>query len=319
MKLLDDARYERVCRDAGTVGVLMGGRSAEREVSLKSGAAVTAALRSAGISAEAIDWNGTLDGQLLDSDYARYFIALHGRGGEDGQVQAVLDLLGKPYTGTRVLGCALSMDKYRTKLAWLGAGLPTPPFVKLERGWRPGQLVDTLGLPLMIKPAREGSSFGVSKVGTADELPAAVAEAERYDSLVIAERCIVGGEYTLAIVAGQALPLIKLETPHDFYDYAAKYLVDTTRYLCPCGLDRAAEQAAAELGLAAFASVAGHGWGRVDFMRDADGQNWLIELNTVPGMTDHSLVPMAAREAGMSFEELVVTILASSFEVAGTS
>ncbi len=316
MKLRDTASFARVCREAGRVGVLMGGSSAEREVSLKSGAAVTAALHEAGISAESIDWNGSLDSQLTNGDFDRYFIALHGRGGEDGQVQAVLDLLGKPYTGTRVLGCALSMDKYRSKLAWLGAGLPTPPFVKIERGWHPGAVVDALGLPLMIKPAREGSSLGVSKVDAADELAAAVAEAERYDSLVIAERCIIGGEYTLSIVAGQALPVIKLETPHAFYDYAAKYLVDTTRYLCPCGLDAQAERAAADLGLEAFTTLAGYGWGRVDFMRDSAGQNWLIELNTVPGMTDHSLVPMAAREAGMSFPELVVTILASSFEEA---
>lgn len=319
MKLLTDAEFERVRREAGKVGVLMGGLSAEREVSLRSGAAVTAALRQAGIAATAIDWNGRLDSQLLEDDCDRYFIALHGRGGEDGQVQAVLDLLGKPYTGTRVLGCALSMDKYRTKLAWLGAGLPTPPYVRLAPGWRAGAVADELGLPLMVKPAREGSSLGVSKVTAVDELPAAVATASSFDPLVLAERCIVGGEYTLSIVAGHALPIIKLETPHAFYDYAAKYLVDTTRYLCPCGLSVDEERAAATLGLAAFAAVGGHGWGRVDFMRDAAGCNWLIEINTVPGMTDHSLVPMAAQAAGLSFAELVVTILASSFAEGGNA
>lgn len=310
---VDRARLTRIARAAGRVGVLMGGRSAEREVSLKSGQAVLAALVAAGVEAVAVDWNGGLDLQLLERRFDRVFIALHGRGGEDGEVQALLELLGLPYTGSRMLGCALAMDKYRSKLAWLGAALPTPPYLLVEADARPGALADALGLPLMVKPAREGSSLGVSKVTTVDELPAALAHARGYDELVIAERCIVGGEYTLAIVDGRALPVIKLETPHAFYDYAAKYLVDSTRYLCPCGLDAAAEQAAAELGLAAFAALGGHGWGRVDFMRDLDGRNWLIELNTVPGMTDHSLVPMAARAAGISFGELVLAILGSSF------
>jgi D-alanine-D-alanine ligase len=305
--------FDWVRRDAGRVGVLMGGSAAERDISLRSGRAVTAALVNGGIDATAIDWGGRLDRQLLDYDYDRYFIALHGRGGEDGQIQAALDLLGKPYTGTRVLGCALAMDKYRTKLAWSGAGLPTPPCVVVTHDWDAKTLLDVIGLPLMIKPAREGSSIGISKVTRADQLSEAVALARSYDELVIAERYIDGDEYTLSIAAGQALPIIKLETPHEFYDYAAKYSADSTRYLCPCGLDLADEQAAAALALHAFNVSAGHGWGRIDFMRDRAGRNWLIELNTVPGMTDHSLVPMAARQAGFSFEDLVLMILASSF------
>lgn len=297
---------------AGRVGVLMGGRSGERAVSLNSGMAVTAALQSAGVDASALDWDGTLAHLLECHRYARYFIALHGRGGEDGQVQAALELMSVPYTGTGVAGCAIAMDKYRAKLAWLGAGLPTPPFVLIDDTTSAAAVVAALGLPLIVKPAREGSSLGVSKVKGAADFAAAVAAARAYDELVLAERWIDGAEYTLAIVAGQTLPIIGLETPHEIYDYAAKYLVDTTSYICPCGLDAAAEAAAAELGLRAFQVLDGRGWGRVDFMRDSAGFNWLIELNTVPGMTDHSLVPMAARAAGWSFEQLTLAILASS-------
>ena len=304
--------FDAMVRAAGRVGVLMGGRSGEREVSLKSGTAVTAALRNAGIDATALDWAGTLESLLAFKGYDRYFIALHGRGGEDGQVQAALDLLGVPYTGTGVAGCAIAMDKYRTKLAWLGAGLPTPPYKVVDANTDVQSVIAELGLPFIIKPGREGSSLGVAKVSLADDFGSAVKAALAYDELVIAERYIKGGEYTLSIVAGQTLPMIRLETPHEIYDYAAKDLVDTTSYICPCGLSAADEAAAAALGLRAFEALDGSGWGRVDFMRDAQGRMWLIELNTVPGMTDHSLVPMAARQDGWTFEQLVVTILASS-------
>jgi len=303
---------ERVLATAGRVGVLMGGAAAEREISLRSGTAVTAALRAAGVDAAAIDWNGRLDPAFLALDFDRYFIALHGRGGEDGQIQAALDLLGRPYTGTGVLGCALAMDKSRAKLTWQGAGLPTPAFELVDERCDAEAVLARLGSPLFVKPAREGSSIGVSKVDNGEALRAAVLSARRYDRTVLAEQGIVGGEYTLSIVDGAALPLIKLETPREFYDYEAKYLADDTRYLCPCGLPAAEEQRAADLGLRAFAALDGRGWGRVDFMRDAAGEFWLIELNTVPGMTDHSLVPMAARAAGWSFADLVLAILAES-------
>jgi len=312
MSAPDRRQVEHMVDVAGRVGVLMGGRSGEREVSLKSGAAVTAALRSAGIDATALDWAGTLESLLAFKGFDRYFIALHGRGGEDGQIQAALDLLGVPYTGTGVAGCAIAMDKYRTKLAWLGAGLPTPEFRLVDAQTDVQSVIAALGLPFFVKPGREGSSLGVSKVTLADDFGTAVTAALAYDDLVLAERYIAGGEYTLSIVDGQALPMIRLETPHEFYDYSAKYLVDTTSYICPCGMSAADEAAAAALGLQAFEALDGRGWGRVDFMRDAQGRMWLIELNTVPGMTDHSLVPMAARQDGWSFEELVVAILQSS-------
>lgn len=298
---------------AGRVGVLMGGASAEREISLKSGKAVLAALQSAGVNAEGVDWDGKLDTARDWRAYDRYFVALHGRGGEDGQIQCVLAMLGIPFTGSRMLGCALAMDKVRTKLVWAGAGLPTPPFELVGAEARAGEVIARLGLPLMVKPAREGSSFGVSRVASEADFDAAVRAAREFDDIVLAERYIEGGEYTLSIVASTAFPLIKLETPREFYDYEAKYVADDTQYLCPCGLDDPAEREAAALGLRAFEVLDAHGWGRVDFMRDEQGRNWLIELNTVPGMTDHSLVPMAARHAGMSFEELVLSILASSF------
>ena len=310
--LINAARREAVVRTAGRVGVLMGGASAEREISLRSGNAVTAALCAAGVDAHAFDWRGALDTELLEASFDRYFIALHGRGGEDGQLQAVLDLIGKPYTGSGVLGCALAMDKSRAKLAWLGAGLATPPFEIVGGRADVDAMLARLGLPLFVKPAREGSSIGVSRVEDGAALAAAIELARRYDETVIVEQAIEGGEYTLSIVDGHALPVIRLETTRAFYDYQAKYVDDDTRYLCPCGLSPAAEAELAGIGMRAFTVLGARGWGRVDFMRDTAGCNWLIELNTVPGMTDHSLVPMAARAAGYSFEDLVVAILAAS-------
>ena len=312
MSALDADRRRRTIARAGRVGVLMGGVSAEREISLRSGAAVLAALRQAGIEAHGLDWNGRLDSALLESGFDRFFIALHGRGGEDGQLQAVLDLIGKPYTGSGVLGCALAMDKSRAKLTWLGAALPTPPFEMVDAGADTEAVLARLGTPVFVKPAREGSSIGISKVDNGEALAAAIAAARAYDESVIVERAVSGGEYTLSIVDGEAFPAIKLETSREFYDFQAKYVDDDTRYLCPCGLSTDAEAELAAIGLRAFEVLGARGWGRVDFMRDEAGNNWLIELNTVPGMTDHSLVPMAARAAGMSFEDLVIAILAAS-------
>lgn len=296
----------------GKVAVLMGGLSAERAVSLKTGKAVYDALKRKGVDAHAIDTGHDVLQVLVAGSYTRVFIALHGRGGEDGVLQGALETLGIPYTGSRVLGSALSMDKLRTKLIWLSSGLPTPEFAVLDAHSDFSALIAKLGLPLMVKPAHEGSSIGISKVTAAAQLAAAWQTAAALDNCVIAERCIVGAEYTAALLGTQALPLIRLETPHAFYDYAAKYSADTTRYHCPAGLSAERERELQTLATHAFDAVACSGWGRVDFMCDAHGNPWLIEVNTVPGMTDHSLVPMAARQAGIDFDDLVWRILETS-------
>jgi D-alanine-D-alanine ligase len=296
----------------GKVAVLMGGRSAEREVSLKSGAAVLAALTRRGVDAHGIDAGPDVLNVLAQGAFDRVFIALHGRGGEDGVIQGALETLGLPYTGSGVLASALGMDKLRTKRVWQGADLPTPGYALLDEGsdWR--GVVEQLGLPLVVKPIREGSSIGVTKVSQAKELEPAWREARRFDPEVIAEAWIEGDELTVAVLGGEALPTIRLETPRTFYDYAAKYEVDSTHYHCPAGLDEAEEAAVRALALEAFRAVDASGWGRVDLFRDRDGGLWLIEVNTVPGMTDHSLVPMAAKAAGMDFDELVWRILEGS-------
>ncbi|ROR29687.1 D-alanine--D-alanine ligase [Inmirania thermothiophila] len=303
-------------RDAaafGRVAVLLGGRSAERAVSLKSGAQVLAALRRRGVDAHPVDAAGDVVGALREGGFDRAFIALHGRGGEDGVIQGALEVLGIPYTGSGVLGSALSMDKLRCKQLWRGLGLPTPPWAVLPPAGDPRPAVQALGLPLMVKPALEGSSIGAAKVTRGEDLAAARDAAAPYGP-VIAERWIEGAEYTAAILGETVLPLIRLETPRTFYDYAAKYEADDTRYHCPCGLPATQERALAELALEAFRAVGASGWGRVDLMVDAAGAPWLLEVNTVPGMTDHSLVPMAARAAGIGFDELVWRILATSME-----
>ncbi len=296
----------------GKVAVLMGGRSAERTISLETGSAVLAALRARGIEAEALDLDRDLLPTLARGGYTRVFIAVHGRGGEDGQVQGALETLAIPYTGSGVLGSALAMDKGRAKQLWIGTGLPTPPFMTLEEGFDPQAVVARLGLPIMVKPAREGSSIGASKVMTLQALPAAYLDAARYDCRVLAERWITGEEYTVGILHGEALPAIRLETTREFYDYQAKYQDEGTRYHCPCGLAPEAEQDLRQLALRAFEALAARGWGRVDLIIDERGRTWLIEVNTVPGMTSHSLVPMAARAAGIGFEDLVLRILASA-------
>lgn len=299
----------------GKVAVLFGGRSAEREVSLKSGAAVLAALLRSGVDAHAFDPAVQNLQALVDDGFDRAFIALHGRFGEDGTVQGALELLGIPYTGSGVMASALGMDKWRSKLVWQAGGLPIPDYALLDEhsDWK--AVAHQLGLPLFVKPANEGSSVGISKVKAVGELAAAYREAVRHDKLVLAESFIGGGEYTVAILGDQALPVIKIEPANEFYDYEAKYLRNDTRYLCPSDLNAAQEDEMKKLAKQGFALIGGQGWGRVDFLMSESGKPYLLEANTSPGMTDHSLVPMAARQAGMSFEQLVLRIL----ELAGVN
>jgi D-alanine-D-alanine ligase len=301
-------------RNYGKVAVLMGGLSAERDVSLKSGAAVLAALRKQGVDAHGIDAGKDVLQVLAAGQYARAFIALHGRWGEDGVMQGALEVLGIPYTGSGVLGSALGMDKLRCKQLWMGCGIPTPEFGVYTDAPGLEAIARRLGYPLFVKPAHEGSSIGIGKASNLEELARACSEAVRYDSTVLIERCIVGAELTAGILGERELPLIRLETPRVFYDYEAKYLLDSTRYLCPAGLSQEQERRIQALARRAFDSVGCQGWGRVDFMLDAAGNPYVLEVNTVPGMTDHSLVPMAARQAGLSFEQLVMRILELSME-----
>jgi D-alanine-D-alanine ligase len=303
-------------RDYGKVAVLLGGHSAEREVSLASGRAVLAALQAAGVDAHALDpADDRFPQTLLDGGFARAFIALHGRGGEDGVMQGMLEVAGIPYTGSGVLGSALGMDKLRTKQVWQSAGIPTPAFTLLTNAAEVAAAQDGLQYPVIVKPAHEGSSIGISKVESASALSQAWQQAARYDSSVIVEQWVSGAEYTAGILGDEVLPLIRLETPNAFYDYAAKYQADTTRYLIPCGLEAAQEAELQGLALQAFQAVGAQGWGRVDFMLDGAGGPWFIEVNTVPGLTDHSLVPMAALAAGHDFGQLVRRILDTSLEV----
>jgi D-alanine-D-alanine ligase len=293
----------------GKVAVLLGGKSAEREVSLKSGGMVLKALRSRGVDAHPFDPAERSLEDLARERFERVFIALHGRFGEDGTVQGVLEWLGIPYTGSGVLASALAMDKLRTKRIWAAEKLPTPAYRLLTDDTNFRIAARSLGVPLMVKPASEGSSIGMSKVRAASGLEPAYRLAAKYDRIVIAEQFIDGIELTGAILGDQALPLIKLETPRDFYDYEAKYLADDTRYIVPCGLPAKKESELRELCLAAFRALGCTGWGRVDLMLSRRGRPYLLEVNTSPGMTDHSLVPMAARAVGLSYEDLCVRIL----------
>jgi len=293
----------------GKVAVLMGGPSAEREISLISGKAVLAALRSKGVDAHGFD---PAERELFDlkrDGFTRAFIALHGRFGEDGTVQGALEFLGLPYTGSGVLASALAMDKLRTKRIWQAEGLPTPAYALLEKSTDLRAVAKKLGVPLMVKPASEGSSIGMSKVRKAGDLDEAYALAANYDRVVIAEKFIEGTELTVGILGERVLPIIKLETPRDFYDYEAKYVSDDTRYIIPSGLSPKKEAEVQALCLQAFRTLGCQGWGRVDLMLNRQGRPHLLEINTSPGMTDHSLVPMAARAIGLSYEELCVKIL----------
>lgn len=298
----------------GTVAVLMGGASAEREISLNSGGAVFAALQSQNIQAMAIDVKDSPITALANLHVDRVFNIMHGRGGEDGVLQGVLQVLGIPCTGSGVLASALAMDKLRSKLCWRGMGLHTPDWVLLHDESAIDQCLEKLDFPVIVKPAREGSSLGMSKATTSTELLAAYRLAAGYQCDVYAERWVQGQEYTIAVLGGEALPVIRLQTPNVFYDFEAKYRANSTQYHCPCGLDSAREQALQQLAVDACNGLAVTGWARVDAFIDDQGQMQLIEVNTVPGMTDHSLVPMAAKASGISFDELVWRILETSFD-----
>ncbi|HKJ23087.1 MAG TPA: D-alanine--D-alanine ligase [Gammaproteobacteria bacterium] len=299
-------------RRFGKVAVLMGGWSAEREISLRSGAAVTDALRAVGVDAHGVDVGADILAVLDRGRYDRAVIMLHGRGGEDGVIQGALEVLGLPYTGSGVLGSALAMDKSRTKRLWQAHALPTPAFVELDaEGDLAGQ-VGVLTLPVVVKPVHEGSSLGMTQVTETGQLQAAWQAARVYHDMVIAEQWIDGDEYTAAVIGREVLPLIRIETPRRFYDFTAKYDAGDTLYHCPCGLDEPTEKRLQAMALKAFDVLGCSGWGRVDFMCDRSGDAWLLEVNTVPGMTDHSLVPKAARQAGIGFNELAGRILETS-------
>jgi D-alanine-D-alanine ligase len=296
----------------GHVALVIGGDSAEREISLRGGQVVARALAALGVQHSVVDGPRRLLEQIASGHYDRVFNLLHGRGGEDGALQGALRIYGVPVTGSGVLGSALTMDKLQTKRVWSACGLPTPRWRQAADTTAAASIVDELGLPLFVKPAHEGSSIGMSRVTRAEALPEAIERALAFDDTVLVEACIEGPEFTASILDGQVLPLIRLETAREFYDYAAKYESGDTTYRCPCGLPASREGQLAELCLEAFRVSGAQGWGRVDFMLDGDGQPWLLEVNTTPGMTESSLVPKAARAAGIDFEELVWRILTTS-------
>jgi D-alanine-D-alanine ligase len=311
----DPARIHRVtdAGEFGRVAVLFGGFSTEREISLLSGAAVLAALKRRGVDAHAFDPREQALTELLARRFDRVWIALHGPGGEDGTLQGALECLGLPYTGSGVQGSAICMDKLRTKRLAAAVGIQSAESMVLAGEADLPLALERLGLPLIVKPATQGSSVGMSKVERAEDFAKAYAAAAAVDSSVFAEAWITGAEYTVAMLAGQALPSIRIETPKTFYDYEAKYFRDDTQYHCPSGLAPEAEKHLAALARAAFEAAGAEGWGRVDFMSDRTGRPLLLEINTVPGMTDHSLVPMAARAVGIDFDELVWRVLETSF------
>jgi D-alanine-D-alanine ligase len=296
----------------GHVALLYGGWAAERAISLNSGAAVLKALEKKGVNVQAIDAGHDVASVLASGRFDRVFIMMHGRGGEDGQVQGLLEVMDLPYTGSDVMASAICMNKLMTKRIWLGAQMPTPSYSIISENTDLDQLATELGLPMIIKPANEGSSIGMNKVESVDQLRAAYQEAAQYDCVVFAEQWITGKEYTVSVLGDIALPAIRLSTPKSFYNYEAKYESTDTEYLCPCGLPEEQEEAMKQLALEAFMVCGASGWGRVDLMLDEQGNPHLIEINTVPGMTDHSLVPMAARQAGIEFDDLVIRILETS-------
>lgn len=302
----------KTASEFGRVAVLMGGRSAEREISLKSGQAVLEALLAQGIDAHKVDAEVDVSEQLRAGNFDRAFVILHGRGGEDGEIQGVLQALDLPYTGSDITAAVLSMNKNLSKQLWRHEGLSTAEFEQVTTNSDIDELVSKLGLPIIIKPVNEGSSIGMTKVKSAEDLKSAIKFATEFDAEVIAERWITGEEYTVGILGNKALPVIQLKTPNEFYDFEAKYQSNTTEYLCPCDLNEKDEQECQQIALQAFEGLRMSGWGRVDFMRDESGQFYLIEANSIPGMTDHSLVPMAAKQAGLDFEQLVWAILETS-------
>ncbi len=311
MKFRLSVKGPRQVSQFGKVAVLLGGKSAEREVSLMSGTAVLEALRSRGIDAHGFDPADRPLEDLLREGFARVFIALHGRYGEDGTVQGALELLNIPYTGSGVMASALAMDKWRTKLVWQAVGIPTPRFEMLTAATDFSAVVAKLGLPIIVKPSREGSTIGLTKVTQADQLEAAFHLAVKHDAMVLAEQFMSGSGLTASILGDAALPLIRIAAASGLYDYHAKYFADDTQYFCPSGLPQAQEQALQTLALRAFQIVGCSGWGRVDIMLDQNGAPHLLEVNTSPGMTSHSLVPMAAKVHGLGFADLVIRILES--------
>ncbi|MBK0035305.1 D-alanine--D-alanine ligase [Erwinia sp. S43] len=301
---------------ADKVAVLLGGTSAERDVSLLSGAAVLAGLQEAGVDAHPVDIRDVPVLSLKEQGFTKAFIALHGRGGEDGTLQGVLEFLNIPYTGSGVMASAITMDKLRSKFLWQGCGLPVSPYVALTRKQMDagidGEVADSiaaLGMPLFVKPSREGSSVGISRVNHASQLHAALVEAFRHDDEVLVEAFLSGPEYTVAVIGDQIMPSIRIQAASEFYDYQAKYISDDTQYFCPSGLNDEQEAELSQLVIAAWRALGCSGWGRVDVMMGGDGRFYLLEVNTSPGMTSHSLVPMAAKQAGLSFSQLVVRIL----------
>ena len=316
MRLRHDPKLLRHVTDPkefGRVAVLLGGTSSEREISLKSGNACLAALLKRGVDAHGVDPKEKPLTELLTRKFDRVFIALHGPGGEDGTVQGALEFMGLPYTGSGVMGSAIGMDKLRTKRLALAVGVPTTDYMVLRSPADIENCLERLGLPLIVKPATQGSSVGMTKVEKAEQLLPAYQAAAMLEPTVFAEPWITGGEYTVAVLQGRALPSIRIETPATFYDYEAKYFRNDTKYSCPSGLSVEAEKHLANLALATFNAVGAEGWGRVDFMMDKAGKPYLLEVNLVPGMTDHSLVPMAARAVDINFEQLVWQVLETSF------
>jgi D-alanine-D-alanine ligase len=316
MRLRHDPKAVRHVTDAkefGRVAVLFGGTSSEREISLKSGNACLAALLKRGVDAHPFDPRDKPLAELIARKFDRVFIALHGPGGEDGTLQGALEFLGLPYTGSGVMGSAIGMDKLRTKRLATAVGIPTTDYVVLRSPADLDNCIERLGLPMIVKPATQGSSVGMTKVEKADQLPGAYQAAALLEPDVFAEPWITGAEYTVAVLHGRTLPSIRIETPATFYDYQAKYFRTDTKYHCPSGLSSEAEKHLANLAQATFAAVGAEGWGRADFMMDKAGKPYLLEINTVPGMTDHSLVPMAARALGIDFEQLVWQVLETSF------
>jgi len=297
----------------GKVAVLMGGPSAEREISLKSGAAILTALKKSNVHAEAIDVSTDVFEKLHSGKYERAFIALHGPLGEDGCIQGGLEVMGMPYSGSGVMASSICMNKLMTKQIWQGCGIPTPKYRVLSDELGENELITELGLPMIFKPVSQGSSIGITKVNNKAEIAPAWVSARNYEETVIAEQWVEGREYTIAMLDGKALPVIRLETSRSFYDYDAKYQSNDTQYHCPCGLSEALEKQIQKLAMQAFNATEASGWGRVDVMLDKNDQPWFLEANTVPGMTDHSLVPMAAKAKNISLNELVIKILQTSF------